>query len=159
MVPECLQVPGECPLDSCRFAGEALILEIAQEPVADVGPSDTRQGAAPWGEIATRRVRESPGLGLWDGCGERVEEEEDGPVEEHLAGCTTGISTAGIGLSLISLEEGVEPSDEIKDARGQPVSRGPDLVTPPEPGLQGGVKVPPRVRREGPRLTSLSERG
>jgi len=48
MVPQLLRVPGECPPHFCRVAGEALILEIAQEPVADAGPGKTRQGAAPW---------------------------------------------------------------------------------------------------------------
>jgi len=109
------------------------------------------------GEITTRLVLESPGLGLRNGCGERVEDEEVGPVEERLAGCTTGISTAGIGLSLVSLEEGVEPSDEIEDACGRLVSLGPDLTAPPEPGLQGGVKVPPRLRREGPTDVAIGE--
>jgi hypothetical protein len=157
MVPELLQVPGECPLDSCRFAGEALILEVAQEPVADMGPGKTRQVAASRRKIATRLVLEGPCLGLGNGCGKRVEEEEVRPVEEHLAGCATGIGTARIGLPLVSLEEGVEPSDEIEDALGQPVSLGPDLVAPPEPSLQRGVEVPPRVRSEGPSDVAVGE--
>jgi len=150
VVPEVLQVPDEYPLDSCRFAGEALIVEVAQEPVADMGPGKTRQGTTSWREVPTRLVLEGPCLGLGNGCGKRVEEEEVRPVKEHLAGCATGISTARIGLPLVSLEEGVEPSDEIEDALGQPVSLGPDLVAPPEPSLQRGVEVPPRVRSEGP---------
>ena len=150
MVPEFLQVPEEFPLDFCRFAGEAVILEVAQEPVADVGPGETRQDAALRREIPTRLFLDGPRLGLRNGCGERVEEEEVGPVEKHLAGRTTGISAKGIRLPLVSLEEGVEPSDEIKDALGQPVSLGPDLVMPPEPGLQGGIEISPDVWCEGP---------
>jgi hypothetical protein len=148
MVPEVLQVPGECPLDSCRFAGEALILEVAQEPVADMGPGKTRQVAASRREIATRLVLERPCLDPGNSGGKRMEEEEVRPVEEYLAGCATGINTARIGLPLVTLEEGVEPANEIEDALGQPVSLRPDLAAPPEPGLQRGVEVPPRAPSE-----------
>jgi len=77
MVPEFLQMPDECSLDSFRFAGEALIVKVAEEPVTDARPGKTRQGAASGCEIATRFALEGPRLGF----GESVEERDD-PWEE-----------------------------------------------------------------------------